>query len=106
MATIPLPTLPVASKTEAAKILAAFGGEDDYLAWLTSALHDELERRAVRAADETANAAKRDAIEAAMGDAPSITAAVEAQRVAVASEPVELVAEPVEAVTVETIERG
>lgn len=62
-----LPTLTL-DKTEADKILAQFGDQDAYLDWLAGALRDELERRAVRSADETANAAKRQAVDAASAD--------------------------------------
>ena len=43
-------------------------------------LRDELERRAVRSADEAANTAKRQAVEVALADIPTVTAKVEAAR--------------------------
>ena len=74
-----LPTLNL-DKTEADKIIAVFGDADTYLDWLAGVLRDELERRAVRAADEAANAAKRQAVEVALADIPTVTAKVEASR--------------------------
>lgn len=74
-----LPTLTL-DKTEADKIIAVFGDADTYLDWLAGVLRDELERRAVRAADESANAAKRQAVEVALADIPTVTAKVEAAR--------------------------
>ena len=79
-----LPTLTL-DKTETDKILARFGDQDAYLDWLAGALRDELERRAVRAADESANAAKRQAVETALADIPTVTAKVEAAREAKAA---------------------
>ena len=74
-----LPTLTL-DKTETDKILAQFGDADTFLDWLAGALRDELERRAVRAADEAANTAKRQAVETALADIPTVTAKVEAAR--------------------------
>lgn len=74
-----LPTLTL-DKPEADKILAVFGDADTYLDWFAGVLRDELERRAVRAADEAANAAKRQAVESALADIPTVTAKVEAAR--------------------------
>ena len=74
-----LPTLTL-DKTEADKIIAVFGDADTYLDWLAGVLRDELERRAVRAADEAANTAKRQAVEVALADIPTVTAKVEAAR--------------------------
>ena len=62
-----LPTLTL-DKTESDKILAVFGDQDAYLDWLAGALRDELERRAVRAADESVNTARRQAVDAASAD--------------------------------------
>ena len=74
-----LPTLTL-DKTETDKILAAFGGGDAYLDWLAAAVRDEFERRAARSADEAANTAKRQAVETALADIPTVTAKVEAVR--------------------------
>lgn len=74
-----LPTLTL-DKPEADKILAVFGGGDAYLNWLAAAVRDEFERRAARAADEAANTAKRQAVDTALADIPTVTAKVEAAR--------------------------
>lgn len=74
-----LPTLTL-DKTEADKIIAVFGDTDTYLDWFAATLRDELERRAVRTADEAANTAKRQAVESALADIPTVTAKVEAAR--------------------------
>ena len=74
-----LPTLTL-DKTESDKIIAQFGDADAYLDWLAAAVRDELERRAVRSADESANTAKRQAVDAALADIPTVTAKVEAAR--------------------------
>lgn len=74
-----LPTLTI-DKPEADKIVAVFGDTDAYLDWFAGVLRDELERRAVRSADEAANTAKRQAVESALADIPTVTAKVEAAR--------------------------
>lgn len=74
-----LPTLTI-DKPEADKILAVFGDTDAYLDWFAGVLRDELERRAARAADEAANTARRQAVETALADIPTVTAKVEAAR--------------------------
>lgn len=74
-----LPTLTL-DKPESDKIIAVFGDADTYLDWFAEVLRDELERRAARAADEAANTAKRQAVESALADIPTVTAKVEAAR--------------------------
>ena len=74
-----LPTLTL-DKPESDKILTVFGNQDAYLDWLAGVLRDELERRAVRTADEAANTAKRQAVETALADIPTVTAKVETAR--------------------------
>ncbi len=74
-----LPTLTL-DKPEADKIIAQFGDTATYLDWLAGVLRDELERRAVRAADESVNTARRQAVDAALADIPTVTAKVEAAR--------------------------
>ena len=68
-----LPTLTL-DKTESDKIIAVFGDADTYLDWLAGVLRDELERRAVRAADEAHNTAKRAALAALETELPAADA--------------------------------
>lgn len=97
-----LPALTVASKAEAGRITTVFGGSDGYLGWLASALRDELERRAVREADEAANVVKRDAIEARLAEAASVVALADTARDVETVEAVALDA-PVEAPAVKRV---
>ena len=53
-------------------IVARFGGADEYQAWFTQVLSDELERRAVAEAREVANQAIRDAVEQVKVEARAI----------------------------------
>lgn len=72
-AQLPGPTL---TASERDSIVATFGGDDAFVTWLSGVLTDELERRAASDAREAANAAIRDAVEAAKGDLPASLAPV------------------------------
>ena len=66
-AQLPGPTL---TATERDDIVARFGGDAEFTAWITAALADELERRAAATAREAANAAIRDAVEVDLAALP------------------------------------
>ena len=78
-AQLPGPTLTAAERDQ---ILAAFGGTEAFVDWLTGQIADHLEQAAARDAREAVNTAVREAIEAAQETLPEAIKAVRAEPVA------------------------
>ena len=77
---LPGPTLTAAERDD---IVARFGGADEFTAWLTAALADELERRSATVAREAANTAIREAVEVDLAALPVAIVGDKFQKVAV-----------------------
>ena len=75
-AQLPGPTL---TAQERDQILAAFGGTEAFVDWLTAQIADHLEQAAARDAREAVNVAVREAIESAQETLPEAIKAVRAE---------------------------